>query len=81
MSREVYVRYLPREFDDDLRRWAPPELSDSELYSLYRIAERIHADGYEAGHLRGRDEGRDSVGRPNINDVNDVREAFGKERK
>jgi hypothetical protein len=75
------VRYLPREFDEELRRWAPPEVSDSEMYLLLRIAECIWAHGYDDGHRRGCDEGRDMIRRPSINDVNDVREALGRDRR
>ncbi len=73
--------YLPRELADELRRWAPPEISDSEMYTLHRLAEKIYAHGYDDGHLRGYDEGRDGRTRPNINDVNRLREAISAEGK
>jgi hypothetical protein len=75
------VGYLPQELAGALRRWAPPEISDGEMYSLLRLAERIYAEGYDAGHLRGHDEARDLAGRPNGNDVNRAREALAERGK
>lgn len=68
-------RYLPREFVSEVRFWAPPELSGDELYSLIRLVERTYARGYSDGHIAGFDEGYDHRQRPNVNDVNRLREA------
>jgi hypothetical protein len=45
--------YMPPNLAGEIRSWAPPELSADELYRLQRIAERIHADGYDSGHVAG----------------------------
>lgn len=71
--------YLPTQLADEVRRWAPPELSDDEVYRLQRLAERIHADGYDSGHMAGYQEGWDASKRPNSNDVNRLREALAAE--
>lgn len=70
------IGYLPDEFADELRRWAPPEVSDGEMFALERLAERLYARGYRDGHRRGFDEGMDHRARPNANDVNRLREAL-----
>lgn len=76
MPTDLTVRYLPRDLVEQLRRWAPAEISGSELWSLERIAERIYAVGYDEGHRRGYDEAAETTKRPNINDVNELREAL-----
>lgn len=70
------IGYLPGELAKELHRWAPAEVSDSEMYDLARIAEQVYARGYDDGHRRGYDEGHDAQKRPNINDVNRLREAI-----
>ena len=75
------VGYLPRELAEALRRKVPPEVSESDMFELERLAERIWAEGYDQGHLRGYHEGRDHKQRPNINDVNRLREALAAEGK
>lgn len=78
---DPHVRHLPDTFADELARWAPEVLTDDEVYRLARLAERIHADGYDAGHRRGYREGRDHGRRPNTNQVNQLREAIAAEAK
>jgi hypothetical protein len=73
------IGYLPRNLADELRRWAPPEISGSEMYDLQRLAERIFAAGTDNGWSVGYEEGRDDRKRPNINDVNRLRKALAEE--
>jgi hypothetical protein len=70
------IAYIPRDLAEALRRWAPPEISDSEMYELQRIGERIFAAGYDAGWMAGYDEHRDAKRRPTTNDVNRLRAAL-----
>jgi hypothetical protein len=46
------------------------------MWDLLRLVERAHAAGYDSGHMAGYDEGRDARKRPNLNDVNRLREAL-----
>lgn len=69
------VRYLPAQLAGDLERWAPPEITGSEMFGLHRLAERIYAAGYDDGHRRGMDEARAYAERPNVNQVNALRDA------
>ncbi|OZM73999.1 hypothetical protein CFN78_06845 [Amycolatopsis antarctica] len=68
--------YLPAELACVLDDSIPPEVSGSELYTLRRLAERIYATGYNDGHRSGFDEGLAYMRRPNVNDVNEVRQAI-----
>lgn len=68
--------YLPRELADEIRRWAPPEMTSDELWRLQRIQEQVYARGFDDGHRAGFDEGYDYHKRPNSNDVNRLREAI-----
>lgn len=75
-SQSTRIAYLPPGLIAEIRSWAPPELADTEMYELQRLAERIFAAGYESGWLSGYDEGRDALRRPNINKVNQARKAL-----
>lgn len=75
------VRYLPAQLAGDLERWAPPEITGSEMFGLQRLAERIYAAGYDEGHRRGQLEFDAYHRRPNINQVNELREAVKAKEK
>jgi hypothetical protein len=74
-------KYLPKNLADALEHWAPPEVSGSEMFSLQRIAERVYAEGYDDGHRRGMEEQSAYDKRPNVNHVNEVREALAAEKE